>query len=113
MKSFIRFLTLFILLGSAAGVQAQTDTLRVVTSAECNSCKKRLEHEMSFVKGVKKVTLDVKSKVLTVLYNPQKSNPADLRKAITLIGYDADSLPANKKAYDHLPDCCKKGGHSE
>ena len=31
-----------------------------------------------------------------------------LKKAVTKVGYDADDLPADPKAYDDLPKCCKK-----
>jgi mercuric ion binding protein len=90
---------------------AQTDTLRVHTSAQCSSCKKKIEHDMAYVKGVKSTNLDLKTKELIVVYSTEKTSPEKIRVAITKIGYDADSLPADKKAYDELSDCCKKGGH--
>ena len=63
------------------------------------------------MKGVKAVTLEVESKVLTVIYNATKTDPARIREAVAKVGYDADSIPADKKAYDRLPECCRKGGH--
>ncbi len=89
---------------------AQTDTLKVKTSAECGTCKKKLEKELVFEKGVKSVNLNLDSKVVTVVYSEEKTNADKIRKAISKIGYDADSIPADKKAYDRLPDCCKKDG---
>lgn len=104
-------LSIFCLLVFTLSVKAQSDTLRILTSAECNTCKKTLEKEMSYVKGVKAVTLEVESKVLTVIYNATKTDPARIREAVAKVGYDADSIPADKKAYDRLPECCRKGGH--
>lgn len=92
---------------------AQTDTLRIKTSAQCSVCKKKIEHETAYVKGVKSVNLNLKNKVITVVYNPEKTNPTKIRQAISMSGYDADSIPANKKAYDRLEDCCKYDGHKE
>jgi hypothetical protein len=43
-----------------------------------------------------------------VSYNPQKTDPGKIKKAINESGYDADKLPAHQKAYDKLEDCCKK-----
>jgi len=63
-----------------------------------------------FEKGIKKVTLDLDTKVATVIYNPKKTDEEKIRIAITKIGYDADSLAADQSAYSKLPDCCKKEG---
>lgn len=90
---------------------AQTDTVRIHTSAQCSACKKKIEHDMVYVKGVKSATLDLKKKDLIVVYSSEKTTPEKLRVAVKKIGYDADLVPADKKAYDELNACCKKGGH--
>ena len=87
---------------------AQTDTIKVKTSAICDQCKETIERDLSFEKGVKKSTLDLETKILTVVYNPDKTNAEKIMKAITESGYDADTLKANPKAFRRLPDCCKK-----
>lgn len=87
----------------------KVDTVEIKTSAVCNMCKERLEHDMAFEKGVKSVTLDNETKVLTIVYKPGKTTEEDLKKAITKIGYDADEMQADKKAHDRLPACCQKG----
>jgi hypothetical protein len=66
---------------------------------------------MAYEKGVKKSELDVPSKVLTVWYRSDKTTEEAIRKAVSKIGYDADSIPADPKAYDNLNPCCKKGYH--
>ncbi len=82
--------------------------LKVKTSAVCDMCKETIEKHMAFEKGVKKSSLDVESKILTVTYNPTKTTPEKIRIAITKCGYDADDVPANPKAYNKLHACCKK-----
>lgn len=84
--------------------------IKIKTSAECEMCKNTLEKAMSFEKGVKKATLDLSTRELTVVYNPKKTSPEQLRNAIAKVGYDADDVKANNKAYQKLPECCKKGG---
>jgi cation transport ATPase len=86
--------------------------IKIKTSAECDMCKNTIEKTMSFEKGVKKATLDLSTHELTVVYNPKKTSPEKLRTAIANAGYDADEVKANNKAYQKLPECCKKGAHS-
>ena len=71
-------------------------------------CKERIEKALSYEKGIKSAVLDVKTKIVTVTYNPSKITPEAIRKAITKTGYDADDMPADKDSYAKLPPCCKK-----
>ena len=106
----ILFVTVSLMFG-AVGLYAQTDTVRIKTSAVCDQCKDRIENDLSFEKGVKKVNLDLDTKEVMVVYNTQKTTPAKIAEAITKIGYDADSLKADAKAFKKLPECCQKPMH--
>lgn len=106
---FVAFIMVVFSAGSFGQTKESSSKIEIKTSAICGECKERIEHDLSFAKGVKKVTLNNETKVVTVVYNPQKTNPDALRKAINLIGYDADSKPADLKAYKKLPACCQKG----
>lgn len=88
--------------------ESKYDTAQIQTSAVCDMCKERLEHDMAFEKGVKSVELDGDTKILTIVYRKDKTDKEKLKVAITEIGYDADELPANQKAHDRLPACCQK-----
>ena len=93
----------------AKNIFAQNDTtIKIKTPAQCEQCKKRIEHNMSFEKGVKKVNLDIITSELEISYDKRKTSPEKLKTAVTKIGYDADEMPADKKAYEKLPNCCKK-----
>jgi len=87
---------------------ATTEQVQLKTSAVCDMCKTRLEKAMAYEKGVQAAVLDVPTQVLTVTYRPDKTTPAKLRSAVQLTGYDADAQPADARAYEKLPDCCKK-----
>lgn len=89
-------------------VFSQKDTVNIHTSAVCDMCKKTLEKDLSFEKGVSKSILNLDDNILTVIYNPEKTNVDKIRLAINKSGYDADSLKADPKAFNRLPDCCKK-----
>ncbi|ARS37819.1 MerP protein [Pontibacter actiniarum] len=86
-----------------------TQTVQIKTSAVCNMCKKTLEKRLASEKGVKSSSLDVDSKVLTVVFDSRKADADSIRKAVTETGYDADQLPADENAYNRLHACCKKG----
>tara|TARA_B100001758_G_C18086704_1_gene441099 strand:+ start:145 stop:495 length:351 start_codon:yes stop_codon:yes gene_type:complete len=91
-------------------VWAQKKTIEILTSAPCTHmpcCKENIEEEMQFTKGVTAVELDIESKILTVTFKTKKTNAANLRKAISSIGYNADDVKADKKAHDKLPLCCQ------
>ncbi len=96
---------------SANAFAAENETIKIQTSSQCDMCKETIEKGMAFVKGVKKTSLDVESSVLTVEYNPNKTNPDEIRKAVAAIGYDADDVVAETEAYNNLNKCCKKGAH--
>ncbi|WP_241739218.1 heavy-metal-associated domain-containing protein [Pontibacter beigongshangensis] len=104
--------TLTMLLASVS-TQAQSqkkgeETVQIKTSAVCDMCKKTIEKAMAYEKGVISSNLDVKSQMLTVVYNGKKTNTDNIRKAVNATGYDADDKPAQERAYNRLDDCCKK-----
>lgn len=114
MKSKILVVVLVLLhAASHAGIlkdekTAKTAKITIKTSAVCQQCKDRIEKNMAFEKGVRSVVLDLKTKELTVEYRTAKTNPEKLKTAVTKIGYDADEMEADPKAYEKLPTCCKK-----
>ena len=111
MKTLKVLLAAFSLLFFGLNVQAQdkkTETVKIKTSAVCDMCKATIEKGMAYEKGVKSVNLDVPSQMLTVAYRTDKTNVDILREAVTKLGYDADTTPADAKAYNRLNDCCKK-----
>lgn len=86
---------------------------KIVTSAECDQCKERIENAVNKIDGVTFSNLDVDTKVLTIKYHKDFANLDAIRKTISRVGYDADDVPANKRSYSRLPKCCQKGGHSK
>ncbi len=89
----------------------KVEKIEIQTSAQCSECKDRIEKDMAYVKGVKSVKLDLETKIVCIEYKTEKTDPDKLRFAISKIGYDADDVNADIKAYNKLPACCQKGGH--
>jgi len=115
MKTITRiFLSMILSLGLTSGMQAQDvepkeKEIKIQTSAICGMCEERIESNMAYEKGVKSVELDDKTKIVTITYKTAKTDPKKLREAISKLGYDADDVEADPKAYAKLPACCKKG----
>ncbi|GAB3496899.1 hypothetical protein GCM10027341_16370 [Spirosoma knui] len=111
---FLTALTSLLVLANAfAGGSVRDDKekeVKIKTSAVCGMCKSRIERNLSFEKGVKGADLDVKSKVVTIKYNPAKTDVAKLKANISKTGYDAEEVTADPAGYAKLPACCKKGG---
>ncbi|HNW69699.1 MAG TPA: heavy metal-associated domain-containing protein [Bacteroidales bacterium] len=105
-------MAIFIVLASTAGFsqnsKSKNSEIKITTSAQCGMCKTRIENGLAYEPGIKNVSLDLETKVVTVSYNPKKTNPDKIRTIINNLGYDADDTKANKEAYDKLPPCCKK-----
>lgn len=113
LKKIALVLALFFISLGAHAQNGNEQTVTIKTSAVCDMCKKTLEKAMAYEKGVKSSTLDVESKILTVVFDSRKTNPDKIKKAVNETGYDAGEKPAQERAYNKLDDCCKKeaGSH--
>lgn len=105
--------TLSILLSTSPMAQSQNSSKVVATKTEtikvsgnCEMCKARIEKAAKVV-GVNKADWNVKTKVLTLVYNPSKVKSEEVQKKIAAAGHDAGKFKADSKAYDALPGCCK------
>jgi mercuric ion binding protein len=105
MKNIITTLVLLLAISTAYG--QNKDTVRIKTSSICEMCKRTIEGDLAFEKGVTYSNLDLETHVVTVVYKPKSTNPDLIRKRLTEIGYDADSLKAIPEAVEKLPECCK------
>ncbi|PSR12926.1 MAG: MerP protein [Bacteroidetes bacterium] len=87
----------------------RTKKVIIKTSAVCGMCKTTIEKALQALDGVAKAELDLVTQKVTVRYDTNKLDVATLRQAVAAAGYDADEVPARPKAYENLPNCCKKG----
>jgi copper chaperone CopZ len=103
---------LFLALATSASAQdaKKTALLEVRTSSVCDMCEKTIEENLIYEKGVKKVDLDLATSIIRIEYDARKTTPDAIRVAVTNLGYSADELPGDAKAFSKLPACCQKEG---
>jgi len=89
----------------AQGQSLQNETFKVYAS--CGMCKEKIEAALTKKDGIKKRNWDQKTKMLTVSYDPAKTNMEKIQKSITALGYDTDQYKADDDVYNKLPKCCK------
>src|SRR5688572_23226741 len=115
LSSLIKITSLagFMILANLTFGYSQTQEVIIHTTAQCGECKEIIEKALMAEKGVKFAELDVKSKQAKVVYNSKRTTPEQLRKTISLAGYDADEVPADSAAVLRLNPCCTKDGHRD
>jgi copper chaperone CopZ len=73
---------------------------------KCESCKARIENAAK-AQGAASASWDQESMMLTVTFNPQKTNSDEIQKKIASVGHDTEKYKAPADVYDKLPSCCK------
>lgn len=86
---------------------------KIKTSAVCGMCKNTIETALSKVEGVQSSNLNVKTKIVKVVYDAEVVSEAKIKEAISNAGYNADDVARKPEAYDKLHECCKDGSHEE
>lgn len=57
-------------------------------SMTCDNCKKKIEKNIAFEKGVSDMKVDLPGKTVMVVYQENKTNQEKLQKAIEKLGYE-------------------------
>jgi len=85
-------------------IAIKTEMIKV--SGNCELCKARIE-KAAKTEGVTKADWSMKTKVLTLVYDPQIVKIDAIQKRIAAVGYDTPKFKATNKTYNTLPGCCK------
>ena len=72
----------------------------------CDMCKERIEKAAKGVNGVLSAHWDKDAQMIHLQYDPKKTSPEAISKAIAKVGHDTDMDKADKAVYDKLPTCC-------
>ena len=81
-------------------LQAQTIKEVVFTTEpeiECQNCVKKIKDNLRFEKGVKAINPDLDTKLVTIQYDSEKTNPENLIKAFAKIKYKATVVEPKKE----------------
>ena len=103
------FVTLLVVLCSVSlmAQKSNNEVIVIQTNGVCEKCKTIFTEKVPYFKGVVDFSYDVKTAKMTVTYNPKKTTPAEIRKRVSDLGYNADDVKANPEARAKLPDCCR------
>jgi len=58
-------------------------------SMTCENCKKRIEKNIAFEKGVTDMKVDLPAKTVTIEYKENKTDTVKLKQAFEKLGYEA------------------------
>lgn len=93
MKSTLLFLlTMLVSLSFASpafadGKDNKLTTVVFSTGLHCENCKKKIESNIAFEKGVKDLQVDLANKTVTVTYRNDKTTSEKLQQDISKLGY--------------------------
>ncbi len=82
---------------------AKTESFKVW--GKCEICKTRIESTVKG-EGVTDASWDQKTRMLTVSYDPLKTNRDALSKKLASVGHDTEKYKAPDDVYAKLPACC-------
>ena len=83
---------------------AQTETFQVL--GNCGMCKRTIEKAATRA-GAASANWDVEKDLLTVTFDPAKTTPDAIQKAVAQSGYDNVGYKAPDAAYNNLHGCCQ------
>ena len=81
----------------------KTETFKVW--GKCEMCKARIEKTVK-AEGATNANWDQKTDMLTVSFDPSKTNKDALSKKLASVGHDTEKYKADDKVYNSLPACC-------
>lgn len=87
----IKYTLSALMLSAAAICSAKAPDAQLVMSVTprmtCANCVKKIESNIRFEKGVKKVKCDLEKQTITITYDAQKTDSTALFKGVQKIGY--------------------------
>lgn len=113
MKQALILLSAVLLLGLFAEVNAQkksdANRLKVIfeVSMECNKCVAKIEKNIAFEKGVKKLNVSLEKKQVEIEYDARKTDIAKLQAALVALDFEVLVVfPTDLKSLNTPSPCC-------
>ena len=85
---------------TAGGAHEEHAMLNV--NGKCEMCKDRIEKAAKEVEGVSFASWEMEKQVLHLNYDPEKTSPDNIAKAVAKAGHDTDKFKADQAAYNAL-----------
>ena len=112
-----KIIVIVLILFSASAFSQKKDNIQtavVKTKIYCDHCKQcetcgdKFNKDLYNEDGIKRVDIDSKANIITVIYDTRKIDIDKIRLFISKLGYDADELKADPAGVEKLDGCCKK-----
>ena len=68
-----------------------------VSQMHCEKCEKKVKDNMRFEKGLKDISTEVKTKMVTITYEDKKTNVKKLQAGFNKFSYEAEFVKETKK----------------
>lgn len=81
----------------------KTESFKVF--GKCDMCKVRIEKTVTG-EGATGASWDLKTQILTVTFDPSKTNKDALSRKLASVGHDTEDYKAPDDVYAKLPGCC-------
>lgn len=94
-----KLITLLAVLFFSIGTALAKDFRTVVFKVEqmtCQNCEKKVKDHIKFEKGLKKFTVDLETKTVTITYDAEKTNIEQLQASFMKIKYKAEVVEDKK-----------------
>lgn len=103
MKKFI-FATVSVLLAISAYAK-DIQELIVTTNPpmSCQNCENKIKKNLRFEKGVKKIETNIPDQRVTIEYDADKTNPANIEEAFHKIGYNVEVIDCDSENTKECP----------
>ena len=105
----INLMFCFFLVGLSAEAQKKKKNFKVAIEVDgvCMMCKKRIEKAALNSKGVKFATWDVKTHLLSLIIDENKTDTKTIQKNVAAVGHDTKGIKAKDHVYNGINPCCK------
>jgi membrane fusion protein, copper/silver efflux system len=89
------------------GMQSNLKKESFKVFGNCAMCEDRIETAVNSLMGIKKADWNRDTKLIEIIFNPDKIKLKTVHKIIAEVGHDTELEEANKSVYDELPACCE------
>lgn len=86
MKQILVILTALLL--AFGGKELRVLTVTTTPEMHCQNCEKKIKENIRFEAGVKRIETSIEKQLVTITYDPAKTDPQQLAKAFAKIGYN-------------------------
>lgn len=84
-------LTFFVGIGMLSAKDFHTLTLKV-EQIHCQSCVNKIQNNMKFEKGMKKIATNLETKTVTITYDADKTDVDKIKEGFKKINYDVEVI---------------------